>query len=37
MGPVVADLNSELERIANADITKMMEGFDTNAGSVLGE
>ncbi len=37
MGPVVADLNSELERIANADITKMMEGFDSNAGAVLGE
>lgn len=37
MGPVVADLNSELERIANADITKLMEGFDTNAGAVLGE
>ncbi|MGI8948739.1 MAG: extracellular solute-binding protein [Ornithinimicrobium sp.] len=37
MGPVVADLNSELERIANADITKLMEGFDQNAGAVLGE
>ncbi len=37
MAPVVADLNSELERIANADIAKVMKGFDTNAGAVLGE
>lgn len=37
MAPVVADLNSELERIANADITKVMESFDTNATSVLGK
>lgn len=36
MAQVVADLNSQLEGIANADITKVMESFDTNAGAVLG-
>ncbi|MGB3595073.1 MAG: extracellular solute-binding protein [Ornithinimicrobium sp.] len=37
MAPVVADLNSQLEGIANADIPTMMDSFDTNANSVLGE
>lgn len=37
MAPVIADLNSQLEGIANADLAKMMDSFDTNAGSVLGE
>ncbi len=36
MAQVVADLNSQLEGISNADIAKVMESFDTNAGSVLG-
>lgn len=35
MAQVVADLNSQLEGIANADLQQMMESFDTNAAAVL--
>ncbi|MGC1207813.1 MAG: extracellular solute-binding protein [Ornithinimicrobium sp.] len=37
MAQVVADLNSQLEGIATADIAKVMESFDTNAAAVLGQ
>ncbi|MGL5809003.1 MAG: sugar ABC transporter substrate-binding protein [Nocardioides sp.] len=33
----VADLNSKLENFADADLTAVLEEFDTNAGSVLGK
>lgn len=37
MAQVVADLNSQLEDIENADLQQMMESFDTNASAVLGQ
>lgn len=35
MTQVVADLNSQLEGIASADLQQMMESFDSNASAVL--
>ncbi len=37
MEQVIADLNSQLEGLSSADLTSVMESFDTNAGSVLGQ
>ncbi len=37
MEQVVADLNSKLEGFASADLPQVLESFDTNAGSVLGQ
>ena len=37
MAQVVADLNSQLEGIENADLQQVMESFDTNASAVLGQ
>jgi multiple sugar transport system substrate-binding protein len=36
MTQVVADLNSQLEGIRNANLQQVMESFDTNASAVLG-
>lgn len=36
MEAVVADLNSQLESIANADLESVVESFDTNASAELG-
>jgi multiple sugar transport system substrate-binding protein len=37
MAQVVADLNSQLEGLRGANVQQVMESFDTNAGSVLGQ
>ncbi|WP_404348599.1 extracellular solute-binding protein [Phycicoccus jejuensis] len=34
---VVADLNSKLESFGDANLPQVLEGFDTNAGSALGQ
>ena len=35
LGPVVADLDSQLERIARADATEILESFQQNAEAEL--
>ena len=35
--PVIDDLNSKLENLAGADVPSVLEEFDTNAASVLGQ
>ena len=37
MEQVVADLNSKLESFGNANLTQVLESFDTNASAVLGK
>jgi multiple sugar transport system substrate-binding protein len=37
MEQVIADLNSQLEGLADADINSVMEDFDTNADAALGQ
>lgn len=37
MEPVVADMNSQLENLGEADIASVTESFDSNAGAVLGQ
>ena len=37
MEQVIADLNAKLENFASADIPSVLESFDTNAGSALGQ
>ncbi|MGB7819466.1 MAG: ABC transporter substrate-binding protein [Ornithinibacter sp.] len=37
MEQVVGDLNSKLEAFGNANLSQVLEGFDTNAGAVLGQ
>lgn len=37
MVQVLADLNSQLEGIAGADLSSMLESFDTNASAALGQ
>jgi len=37
MEQVIADLNAKLEGLESADLPSVMESFDTNAGSVLGQ
>jgi multiple sugar transport system substrate-binding protein len=37
MEQVITDLNAKLENLSSADLTSVMESFDTNAGSALGQ
>ena len=37
MTQVIADLNSQLEGLEDADISSVMEQFDTNADAALGQ
>ena len=35
LGPVVADLDSQLEQLATADVNEILESFQTNADAAL--